>query len=359
MVAPQQSLALAYERAMAHLNQSMLDDATRIAEVEYVCRNIQNRAGVRLLLACLLAKVHRPEVDVRKPYTEIGDADSFSGRTYDEAFIGPFIVEHHLPCNSTTVFLTPALRNRNTVLTKDTDLVGRPPKLYQTVLKLLDDVYAHQISAEDLMAETVRWLLVIREEIRQRTETLLAAIQSTEGGMLLSAETIVHLIEQHLHQPRSSRLPVLIVVAAYEAAKAQLGEMHTTLMPHNAADEQTQSLGDLEITLVDERQVITTYEMKSRVVHKEDIDRAIQKIQSGGKIPSQYVFITTESIDEKAQEYALNLYAVTQGIEFVILDCVSFLRHFLHLFHRLRMAFLEAYQQLVFSEPDSAVSQPV
>ncbi|MBL8154586.1 MAG: DNA methyltransferase, partial [Anaerolineae bacterium] len=167
------------------------------------------------------------------------------------------------------------------------------------------------------------------------------------------------LIEQHLRQPRSSRLPVLIVAAAYEAARAHLGETHTTLMPHNAADEQTQSLGDLEITLVDEQRITTTYEMKSRVVRKEDIDRAIQKIQSGSKIPSQYVFITTEPIDEKAQEYAFNLYAMTQGIEFVILDCVSFLRHFLHLFHRLRMAFLDAYQQLVLSEPDSAVSQPL
>ncbi len=359
MVAPQQSLALAYKRAIEHLNQSMLDDADRIAEVEYVCRNIQNKAGVRLLLACLLAKVHRPEVDVRKPYTEIGDADSFSGRTYDEAYVGPFIVEHQLPCNSTTAFLTPALRNRNTVLTKNSDLVGRPPKLYQTVLKLLDDVYTHQVSAEDLLAETVRWLLVIRDEIRQRTKTLLAAIQSTEGDMPLSAESIVHLIEQHLRQPRSSRLPVLIVAAAYEAAKAQLGETHTTLMPHTAADEQTQSLGDLEITLVDERQITTTYEMKSRVVHKEDIDRAIQKIHSGGKIPSQYVFITTEPIDEKVQEYAFNLYAMTQGIEFVILDCISFLRHFLHLFHRLRMTFLESYQRLVLSEPESAVSQPL
>jgi len=33
--------------------------------------------------------------------------------------------------------------------------------------------------------------------------------------------------------------------------------------------------------------------------------------------------------------------------------------HFLHLFHRLRMQFLEEYQQLVLAEPESAVSQPL
>ncbi len=45
----------------------------------------------------------------------------------------------------------------------------------------------------------------------------------------------------------------------------------------------------------------------------------------------------------------------TGGIEFVILDCISFLRHFLHLFYRLRMQFLEAYQTLLLAKPESAV----
>ena len=43
------------------------------------------------------------------------------------------------------------------------------------------------------------------------------------------------------------------------------------------------------------------------------------------------------------------------GIEIAILDCLGFLRHFLHLFHRLRKDFLDQYQTLVLHEPDSAV----
>lgn len=42
-------------------------------------------------MSCLLAKIHKPELDVRKPYTEIGSNDAFSGRTYDEQYITPFI----------------------------------------------------------------------------------------------------------------------------------------------------------------------------------------------------------------------------------------------------------------------------
>jgi urate oxidase len=72
-----------------------------------------------------------------------------------------------------------------------------------------------------------------------------------------------------------------------------------------------------------------------------------------------YIFITTDTIDEDVQEYARDLYRETGGIEFAILDCIGFVRHFLHLFHRLRTDFLEAYQQLVLDEPESAVSQPL
>src|SRR3972149_4254919 len=46
-------------------------------------------------------------------------------------------------------------------------------------------------------------------------------------------------------------------------------------------------------------------------------------------------------------------------LEIAILDCTGFLRHFLHLFHRSRIDYLDAYQALVLAEPDSAVSQPL
>ena len=41
-------------------------------------------------MACMLARLDRPELDPRKPYTEIGTPDSFSGRSYDERYLTPF-----------------------------------------------------------------------------------------------------------------------------------------------------------------------------------------------------------------------------------------------------------------------------
>ncbi|MGB8507979.1 MAG: hypothetical protein WCD76_06230 [Pyrinomonadaceae bacterium] len=348
---PASILDLAYQRASMDTAKTLVSSVEVAAQVEYVCRNIQNRAGVRLLMACLLAKIHNPAVDVRKPYTEIDEPGSFSGRRYDEEYVAAFITEHQLPCNPTTAFLTPALRNRNSSLTADLNLVGRPPRLYQSILQLLDAVYGERVSPDDLLSETVRWLLVIRDEQKQRMETLLVALQTAKDSIPLSSEAIVNLIEQHLNCRNSSRLPVLIVAAAYQAASEHLGERVLPLASHNAADKQTGALGDVEITLVSDDRVATCYEMKDKKVTAGDINRALQKITESDDRVDNYIFVTTEIIDEEVKAYAASMYERTGGIEIVILDCIGFLRHFLHLFHRLRMQFLEEYQRFVWRNP--------
>jgi len=85
----------------------------------------------------------------------------------------------------------------------------------------------------------------------------------------------------------------------------------------------------------------------------------LQKLSLIENRVDNYIFITTEAIDEAAQEYARSLYVQTGGVEFVILDCVGFVRHYLHLFHRLRPDFLQEYQSLILAEPESSVSHPV
>lgn len=359
MPEPGEILDTAFRRAHRHLRKSILKDAEIASKVDFVCRNLQNRAGARLLLACLLAKVHNSKVDVRKPYTEIGDPDCYSGRTYDESYISNFINQHDLPCNPTTAFLTPALRNRNIVLTPDVNLVGRPPQLYQAILELFNDVYTQNVSADDLLVETVRSLIKVGKERRQRMATLLASLRASEGAIPLSSEGIVSLIQQHLACPRASRLPVLVVAAAYKAASENLQERLLPLSGHTAADEQTGALGDLQITLIDDNNVVTSYEMKTRRVTREDIDRALQKISHASSKIDNYIFITTDLIDQDVKNYARSIYEQTNGIEMAILDCISFLRHFLHLFHRLRTQYLNAYQKLLLAEPESAVSQPL
>ena len=349
-------LRLALQRAIEAGDGPIINDGSVVHRIEFICRFLQNRSCVRLLLACSLAQSFYPKVDIRKPYTEIGGADCYSGRTYDEKYITSFILEHQLPCNPTTAFLTPAFRNRNTTLTPNLDLLGRHPLVYQATLQVLDDVYTGKTTAEDVLAETIRWLVIIREEKRLRLNTMLADLNASSGDVPLAAEMIITLVEQHLKCENASRLPVLVVAAVYHAATLHLGERVLPLEAHNAADSQTGSFGDVQIALVGDDKVVTAYEMKTRRVELNDIDFAVQKLNS--RIDN-YIFITTEEISKQVKDYAAKMYARTGGIEFVVLDCIGFLRHFLHLFYRLRIQFLEVYQELVLREEESAVRQPL
>jgi SacI restriction endonuclease len=354
---PEQILQDIYERAVATLNQTVIPAAEIQERVDYVCRCTSNRAGVRLLMSCLLGKLHLPNVDPRNPYTEIGGNNSFSGRTYDERYLTKFINLHRLPVNPTTAFLTPTLRNINQSLTTDRDLVGRPRELYTKTLQLIEDVAEDRVDADTLFIETVRVLLQLRDEKLARMASLIAALERTEGALPLSSEAIVTVIGQHLACKNASRLPVLIVAAAYEAAGHRLLESVLPLNSHNAADLQTGSLGDVEICLVDNDSVVTAYEMKMKRVTVDDIDAAVSKIAKAPKRINNYLFVTTDMIDPAVAEYAAMFYEEMSGIEIAILDCIGFLRHFLHLFHRLRADYLNAYQNLVLNEPDSAVNQ--
>lgn len=350
-------LEASLKRAQKNLGHSFIHDEEIAARVVSVVNCPSNRAGVRLIMACMLAKAHRPEIDPRKPYTKIGSKNCFSGRSYDEQFIGDFITKHNLPCNSTTAFLTPTLRNMDQTLTTKVVLVGRPAVMYHDALQLLDDVRTGRLSAQDVLDESIRLLLLERDARKVRLKTLLSGVGRVVGALPLSSEDTINLIEQHLRCKGSSRLLVLIVASAYEAAKTRLGECVLNLTAHNAADEQTGAVGDVQITVLGDDKVVTSYEMKNKAVQRGDIDRALQKIAAQGKHVQNYIFISTEPVTEDIREYARSKYDETGGVEIAILDCIGFLRHFLHLFHRLRKDFLDQYQVFVLREADSAVSQ--
>lgn len=354
---PEEILRVIYDRAAATLGKTVVKNASIRGRVDYVCRCMSNRAGVRLLMSCLLAKLDQPRVDPRKPYTEIGTEDSFSGRTYDERYLTQFINLHRLPVNPTTAFLTPTLRNINQALTTKRELVGRPRDLYKKTVQLLDDVARRRVTADVLFVETVRVLLNLRDEKLARMASLLDALKRSEGALSLSSEAIVTLIGQHLSCKNASRLPVLVVAAAYQAAGSRLAESMLPLNQHNAADMQTGSIGDVEICLVGDDSVVTAYEMKMKQVTIDDIDAAVTKIARAPTRINNYLFVTTDKIAPEVSEHAAKFYEETGGIEIAILDCIGFLRHFLHLFHRVRADYLSAYQYLVLNEPDSAVSQ--
>jgi hypothetical protein len=308
-------------------------------------------------MSCLLGKLIDTKVDPRKPYTEIQSTDCFSGRTLDENFLATFIAKYELPCRSTTAYLSPVFRTMNRPLTLDIKLEGRPQNVISAAIQLLDDVAKKRVSAEELFSEVVRVLIGIRDENKMRLESLLKSMRTAPDNFALSSNDILVLIQQHLLCKHASRLPVLIVAAAYRTVESKIGERVLSLNVHNAADLQTGALGDVEVCLENDDAIVTAYEMKMKRISKSDIDAAVEKIVRSSYRIHNYIFITTEKIESECEEYAAEFYEKTGGTEIVILDCLGFLKHFLHFFNRYRKDFLDHYQELILVEPDSAVRQ--
>ena len=354
---PTNILEKLYRQASENLTKSMVKPTTS-EKIEAVCRCNTNKAPIRFLMSCLLAKIHNPSVDIRKPYTEISGSDAYSGRYYDERFVVLLVHKYKLPCNPTTAYLTPAFRNLDRLLTTDLVLVGRPRIVYVNTLQLLDSVYTKNEEPENVLQEILRFLLAIKAEDEMRMKQLIADLKQADDVLPLASEEIVMLLTQHLNCKGASRLPVLMVASAYQTVKKQIGEENKPLAAHNAADKQTGSMGDVEITLTNDDQIVTCYEMKDKRVTKTDIDVALQKLSRTKSEINNYIFITTDFIEIEVAEYAKSLYEKT-GIEFAVLDCIGFIRHFLHFFHRQRNNFLNIYQSMVIIEPTSSVSQPL
>jgi DNA adenine methylase len=347
-----------YQEVQANPEKIFIGHDDLRAKIEFVCRCLTNKAPIRFLMACLLGKLDDPKVDIRKPYTEIGGKGTFSGRAYDEQYVEPFVTKHKLPTNSTTAFLTPAFRNIDRKLTTDLVLVGRPRQVYTNVLELLDRAQRLKVKPADALKEIIRFLFTIKKENETRMKQLLRELKHPEDASPLSSEQIINLLQQHLSSKNSSRLPVLIVAAAYLAVKDRIGETALPLQSHTAADRQTGSIGDVEVTLVNDDQIVTSYEMKDKRVTIVDIENAIRKIATLEHRVDNYIFITTDVIEDEVNQYAQNIYDKS-SVEIAVLDCIGFVRHYLHFFHRFRTKFLDIYQNLVLAEPDSSVSQPL
>lgn len=355
---PSDILENIYQKALGNLSKSAVKSASVREKVEFICRCNANKAPIRFLMSCLLAKTHNSKVDIRKPYTEIEGDDTYSGRFYDEKFVELLVHKYKLPCNPTTAYLTPAFRNLDRLLTTDLVLVGRPREVYVFALEVLEEVHSSKEKPENVLQEIIRLLLIIKAEDEQRMQQLIADLKQADDILPLSTEEIVTLLLQHLNCKGSSRLPVLIVASAYQTVKDQIGEVNKLLEAHNAADKQTGSIGDVEITLTNDNRIVTCYEMKDKRVTKTDIDVALQKLSKTKSKIDNYIFITTDIIEVEVTEYAKSLYDKT-GVEFAVLDCIGFIRHYLHFFHRQRNKFLNIYQAMVLAEPTSSVSQPL
>ncbi len=336
--------------------QAFVADTTIASKIMTVCECESNKAPIRYLLTATLAKTFDSSIDTRQPYPKLGE-NSFPGRNIDETVIQPFIHKYELPCNDTTAFLTPAFRTVETALAKSSFEKCRPTYVYYDMMDILDYVETHPQESKGILTQLIKDLIDIKKRNDETVAQMVSQL-SFQKSKELSSEEITTLLVQHLQCKGSSRLPVLMFAAAYQSVQPFFQEEAKPLKAHNAADKQTGAIGDIEITLTNEDRTVTCYEMKKKRVTTDDIFVCVEKIGKQKVKPDNYIIITTEPIDREVKDLAFSFYDKI-GVEIAVLDCIGFINHFLHFFHRYRTVFLDNYQKLVLTEPNSSVSQPL
>ncbi|GEM_PF-1259066 len=316
-------------------------------------------APVRVLIALLLAKLIDPEVNILYPVARgVKEKGAFSGRKVDENCVQVLVSRYKLPLIRTTGFLTPAFRTLSLPIPEKLgEVVGKNKQVYNAFSSIVHKVHYGELRAYDVLLALLQRLILLK---RRREELLSERLQNLEG-LAVSVEDIVAVLKQLLTLPRASRIPVLITAALHKTIEACLGYRVKPLESHTAADSKTGNLGDVELVL-DDGSVVKVYEIKSKKVTEADIYIALRKIsaldEQERKKLKQYLFITTEQTEESVLLETRKVYKKT-GIEMAILDCIDFVRYFLHLFFPLRGKFVENLTQLIVAEPDSAVSYKI
>lgn len=77
MSKPNELLEELYSSSLKRKTKSFTSSKDLKTKIEFICRCNANKAPIRFLMSCLLAKLDKPNVDIRKPYTEIPGNDAF------------------------------------------------------------------------------------------------------------------------------------------------------------------------------------------------------------------------------------------------------------------------------------------
>lgn len=182
-------------------------------------------------------------------------------------------------------------------------------------------------------------------------ERMIQSIRAHEAALPPSEECVIGLVENLFRCPGAAPLRHLAVVALIQVIARR-----STRPGRCRANVGAERSEVNQVECSDPDRGTTLYHHAPTVVTRVAIDEVLDSLANETDKPAHVLFVTTDPIDLTVREYAAGVYQRTGGIEFAILDCLGFVRHFLHLFHRHRGAFLDAYQALVLGEPDSAVS---
>jgi len=159
------------------------------------------------LLGCVLARLTDEDLNIRKPYVGQGP-DAFNGRTLDERVANPFLQSKEIPCSKgpyLNVF------RRNVMFDQETRKGVRDKTGYDAFYALLTQLERN--SDAESIRSFLAYLLFRFILLREAAKIGVSKIQR------ISLNQYEWLIDSLIATPSGGRVPVILVLAAFETIK--------------------------------------------------------------------------------------------------------------------------------------------
>jgi SacI restriction endonuclease len=225
----------------------------------------RTQAYREVLIGCALARLLDPEINIRRPYANQGDA-AYNGRTLDEQVINPFLHDHEIPSSRGPFLSVFRLSVSFNAETRDgvRDKAG-----FDALLICIEHLRAAD-------AATARgyllFLLVAFVTLRNAANITLLHVQR------LSLDQYESLISELLQVSSGGRMPVLLAVAMFQTIVECFAlNWSVEWQGINVADRASDVGGDITVKQNDE--ILLSVEVTER-----PIDRASGYNQTDGTL---------------------------------------------------------------------------
>ena len=264
-----------------------------------------------VLVGCVLARWCDRDIDISSPYVSQG-SHAFSGRSLDERAVNPFFKANRIP-SSQGPYLSVFRRSVRFDETTRTGLKDQGG--YDALLRLIRHVKATK-STEDILKFLDR-LLVSFYRLREAAQVPVSRPQR------MSLEQMSVLMGRLLGASSGGRFPMYLVEATLTAIKMRFSlgwEIKTQGI--NVADAPGGMGGDIEVS--ENGEMVFAAEVTERSIDAERVTTTFETKMAPNSI-EDYLFITSDRVDEAAQAQARSYFALGHEVNFI--DIAGWIRH--------------------------------
>lgn len=302
----------------------------------------QAKGVLTVFITSIVYKILNPEQDVRKHQDSI--EGGYSGRTFDNKNITPFLKQCKFPAMAESGWLTRSLEQK---VPYDKNYTGaiKPDSLKAAFLTLLDNIQ-NGADSNTYLSYVFQGLIIKRNQ-----HTIDLAKPTT-----LSINSILWVLDKHFHSSYkaegASRLPVIALYAVYECLINETKRFeYKELLPiesHTSADKRSGRIGDIEV--IDEnKRSFEAVEVKHGIfISLQLVLDAYSKFQAT-PVNRYYILSTAESFDknewEKIQEEIQRIKNV-HGCQLIVNGIMPSMKYYLRLLNN-TFEFIDKYVNLL------------